>query len=106
MGGYLKDEKDIRRAIVRAITAMWLLLLLVAFNLSPLLLLDSGHQVKLQGKKRAMSWRRWERVGCWWLGAGTRPAGDEGVVLRLAGVADAQITDDAAAPAHTHEQRQ
>ena len=63
MGGYLKDEKDIRRAIVRAITAMWLLLLLVAFNLSPLLLLDSGHHVKLQGKKRAMTWRRWERVG-------------------------------------------
>lgn len=41
--------------MVRAITAMWLLLLLVVLNLFSLLLLDSGHQVKLQAKKRARS---------------------------------------------------
>ncbi len=39
---HLNDEKDIRRAIVRAITAMWLLFLAALSSAA------SGHHVKLQ----------------------------------------------------------
>jgi hypothetical protein len=44
----LKEEKDMRSAIVRARTAMWVLLLLLLL----LLLLERGHHDRLRDQSR------------------------------------------------------